>query len=315
MCSIFATPEEASEWAVTHGKHKPIRPLKPNTMKRIARGVERFVINAQNPFIYRGLATVLTEITHQGDRRSKSVADPLHTIRCASRGETALVASSLSTYYGDKLGAKARGQSLSEPLATQTTENRHALVSAFLSQHNGGFYDGPGRAIEEPLSTILSNGRGHQPLIAAHIQRDFGTGTGHGCDQPVGTLTTEGGGKAALVASFLSQYNGTAVGQEVTDPINTIPSHDRFGLVTIEVDGKPHCIIDIAMRMLTPRELFLCQGFPPQYVIDRTASGEPITKTEQVQMVGNSVSPPLAAALVRANCPDLIARPAKEMAS
>jgi DNA (cytosine-5)-methyltransferase 1 len=55
------------------------------------------------------------------------------------------------------------------------------------------------------------------------------------------------------------------------------------------------------MRMLTPRELFRAQGFPDSYVIDRRADGSPISKTEQVSKCGNSVCPPMAAALVAAN--------------
>lgn len=337
MCSIFATSEEAKAWAKQNGlKNSPNRPLKPASMARIARGVQKFVLNG-SPFIVnianqsRGrwgdgtksakdpLSTIVTKAEHAlvapiaiNTANSKTtgrgpnvwdIQEPSRTI--TTTGGTAIAAAHLSTYYGDKPGANVRGQEMTEPVATQTTENRHALVAAFLSQNNGGFYDGPGRSIGEPISTILSNGSGHQPLVAAHIQRDFGTSTGHRADQPVGTLTTEGGGKAALVASFLAQYNGTAIGQPTSEPLKTAPTHDRFGFVTVNIGSESFYIDDIAMRMLTPRELYSCQGFPPEYVIDRTAAGEPITKTDQVRMVGNSVSPPLAEALVKSNCADL----------
>ncbi len=307
MCSIFATKEEAKTWAKEHGfKNSPIRPLKENTMRRIARGVQKFVLNGK-PF--------LIELTHQGNRRQKPLDEPMHTITCAKRGETALVSPFLSTYYGDKPGAGVRGQELSEPMATQTTENRHALVAAFLSQNNGGFYEGAGRPMSEPISTILVNGRGHQPLIAAHIQRDFGQSIGSSVSEPVGTVTPNGGGKAALVASFLAQYNGTAIGQAINDPLKTVSTVDRFGFVAVEVKGEPFYIAHIAMRMLTPRELYSCQGFRPEYIIDRTATGEPLTKTEQVRMVGNSVCPPVAEAIVRANCADLIVRQSTPISS
>lgn len=65
--------------------------------------------------------------------------------------------------------------------------------------------------------------------------------------------------------------------------------------------SETYVIADIGMRMLTPRELFRAQGFADSYVIDRRPDGSALTKTAQIRMCGNSVCPPLAAALVRAN--------------
>jgi DNA (cytosine-5)-methyltransferase 1 len=69
------------------------------------------------------------------------------------------------------------------------------------------------------------------------------------------------------------------------------------------------------MRMLVPRELYRAQGFPDSYIIDRGADGHRLTQEEQVRMVGNSVCPPMAAALVRANAPELVARDAARPAA
>jgi DNA (cytosine-5)-methyltransferase 1 len=88
----------------------------------------------------------------------------------------------------------------------------------------------------------------------------------------------------------------------------TVTTKDREALVTVTIDGEPYVITDIGMRMLTPRELFRAQGFPDSYIIDRKPDGSPITKTDQVSKCGNSVCPPLAAALVAANLPELSAR-------
>jgi len=57
------------------------------------------------------------------------------------------------------------------------------------------------------------------------------------------------------------------------------------------------------MRALTPRELFRAQGFPDSYIIDPIVNGKPLSKTAQVRMVGNSVAPHVAAAIVAANIP------------
>ena len=81
--------------------------------------------------------------------------------------------------------------------------------------------------------------------------------------------------------------------------MHTIPTKDRMGLVMVH--GEPYAIVDIGLRMLTPRELYRAQGFPESYIIDRGAAGEAITKTAQVRMCGNSVCPPLSRAIEAAN--------------
>jgi DNA (cytosine-5)-methyltransferase 1 len=65
-------------------------------------------------------------------------------------------------------------------------------------------------------------------------------------------------------------------------------------------------IVDIGMRMLTPRELFNAQGFPPDYIIDHDAEGQSDDQDLQVARCGNSVCPPLSRALTAANAPSLV---------
>lgn len=103
----------------------------------------------------------------------------------------------------------------------------------------------------------------------------------------------------------MTQYNGSSIGQDMREPLNTISTHDRFGLVI--VNGQDYAIIDIGMRMLEPHELFAAQGFPRDYIIDRDAKGNKYPKTAQVARCGNSVPPPFAKHLVRANLPELCA--------
>jgi len=84
--------------------------------------------------------------------------------------------------------------------------------------------------------------------------------------------------------------------------MHTIPTKDRMGLVTVMVQGQPYVIADIGMRMLQPRELYRAQGFPDSYIIgDDPAQGLALTKKDMVRMCGNSVCPPIAAAMIRAN--------------
>jgi DNA (cytosine-5)-methyltransferase 1 len=99
------------------------------------------------------------------------------------------------------------------------------------------------------------------------------------------------------------KYYGTGEGQEISEPMHTIPTKDRFGLITVH--GQDYAIVDIGMRMLEPHELFAAQGFPDKYIIKRDADGKQYPKSAQVARCGNSVPPPFAQHLVRANLPEL----------
>lgn len=190
------------------------------------------------------------------------------------------------------------GAPVSEPLRTITTAGNQALVTAFLAKHYTGVV---GSDLHAPMGTATTVD--HHSFVAATL---IGVGGRAGqsrprdIDEPVATITAKY--DTSLVAAFLVKYYGREVdGLPLTDPLHTIPTRDRFGLVTVEVAGEPYAIADIGLRMLTPRELYRAQGFPEHYVIDRGADGAPLTKTAQVRMCGNSVCPPVARALVRAN--------------
>jgi DNA (cytosine-5)-methyltransferase 1 len=124
---------------------------------------------------------------------------------------------------------------------------------------------------------------------------------------------------ARHVAAFLYAYYGTDQDPKLGHPMHTDTTRDRFGLVTVEIDGKSYAIVDIGMRMLTPRERFTAQGFPASYRIDTgiDPEGRPValSQTTQGRCCGNSVCPPIAAALVAANCADMAARPAASAAA
>ncbi|WP_224722921.1 DNA cytosine methyltransferase [Paenibacillus vietnamensis] len=352
------------------------KPLAENTLRRIARGIERFVINNPNPFIIK--------VNHQGEQfRGQSVDEPLQTVT-AKNGwgvVTPFVARIGQTRFGgDRLQYEA-----DQPLTTITTKAEHLLVSPTLIQMGYGDPEGrrvldldkpvgtvtaggnkfglataelvavphitkfrggaTGHDIEEPLHTVTSGAGSVRPAGAAHamgmvtafVARHFGQSVGSSADDPLGTVTAGGGGKSSLVTShlvklrgtckdgqevtepvptitaggmhigevraFLIAYYGSSVGQEVTEPLQTVVTKDRFGLVTIE--GIDYQIVDIGMRMLEPHELYAAQGFPRNYIISGyNVNGRPVTKSDQVARCGNSVSPPLSTALVRANLPE-----------
>lgn len=220
-------------------------------------------------------------------------------------GNHAVAAVHLSRFTQNGVGSGA-----DEPVDTvMAGAPKFGVVAAFMAQHNndsrriGGV--NPGRPADEPLATLTQAGA-QQGVMTAHMMRQFGTSIGHAIDEPTHTDTAKVN-KSALIAPFLATYYGNGIGQEADGPLRTDTTKDRFGLVTVDIDGQTYAIADIGMRMLTPRERFRAQGFPDSYIIDRKPDGSPITSTVQGSCCGNSVCPPLAEALVAANCGHLAA--------
>ena len=280
--SIFASPEEImARYGI-----RAVRPLAENTLKRIAKGVVRYVLSNSTPFIvsYYG-----PQSGEQGFRGC-GIESPLPTQTCENR--FALVRPFLAKHFGGVVG-----QPVDVPAGTVTTIDHHSLCAAHMVKMRGS---NVGDAADAPLHTVSAGGT-HHALCTAHLQRDFGNSIGAPCGEPAPTVMPGGGGKTALVSAFLAKYYGQGFGCSADEPLHTITTKDRFGLVTASIAGTPYFIADIGMRMLTPRELARAQGFPDWYVLERTADGAPITKTAQVRGIGNSVCPPIAAALASAN--------------
>ncbi len=298
------------------------RPLQPNTLRRIAKGVMKYVVNAADPFIvtyygdkggefrgqsvYQPLNTQTTSnrhgiimpymipLTHQGADRAYDVKKPIPTITGAHRGEVAMVSPYLiGIDHGGAKGACAWDSK--KPLTTVTTENRHAMVAAFLMRTMG---QSVGSSLKAPAPAFTSKIK--DSIVTSHLVKLKGTNIGQDVRKPLQTITA-GGYHFGEVRAFLLKYYGTDQDPNLREPLHTITTRDRFGLVM--VDGEPHQIIDIGMRMLRPRELFRCQGFEDSYIIDRDIDGRPFTIEVQVKMVGNSVCPGTACALVKANYP------------
>ncbi|MBL4859485.1 MAG: DNA cytosine methyltransferase, partial [Acinetobacter sp.] len=296
------------------------RPLVENTMNRIARGLKKFVFDAQEPFIvtvnhsgdgFRGqglnepvktltskgchalVTPYLTEHANGSSQRIFDAQEPLRT-QCAQvkGGHFALVAPVIGRHFGQSIGSDCR-----DPIGTCTATNKTSLCTAFLAKHFGG---ATGVEVDKPLPTILSRGTQTQ-IVTSHVMKMRGTNTGHDMNEPLHTISA-GGTHHAEVRAFLLKYYGTATGSTLNDPMHSVTSKERFGLVTIK--GQDYAIVDIGMRMLTPRELYRAQGFPEDYIIDTDYNGKPLTKTAQVRMCGNSVCPPVAKAIVQANMAD-----------
>ena len=316
--SIFDTSEEIKE---KYGI-RAVRPLAKKTMDRIARGLKKFVLDNPEPFII--------QCNHGGERRPNDIREPMPTItgkhgygvvepylvQCKFNNEAQdvqkpigtlttvgshlLVSPTLIQYHSETSKDEVRGQTIKDPIMTVDGSNRYGLVTSFLHKYYDGGYKGAGDSIENPLPTVTS--WDHNSVVTANLIQMNNHCDGKDIRQPLPTITA-GDGHFGEVRAFLIKYYGDATGQDIEQPLDTVTTKDRFGLVTIE--GEDYQIVDIGLRMLEPKELYGCQGFPDDYIIDHDYTGKTYPRSEQVRRCGNAVCPPIPAALVKANLPEL----------
>lgn len=324
----YRTAAECIDWTIpAKSIFEREKPLAENTLRRIARGIKKFVIDNPEPFIvtvnhsgdyFRGqsineplhtvtakngygvVAPTITAIGQQGSisTRTRPANEPLSTV--VSKNEHLLVAPSLIQYHSETAEDEVRGQELTEPLMTVDTQPRYALSVAHIMKNYGGNYQGAGSGADKPLDTVTA--KDHNSLVTAHILTMRNNMDGQAIDEPLTTISCSGAHHAEVQA-FLVKYFSSGTAHSVHKPLDTVTTKDRFALVTIH--GEEYIITDIKMRMLTPRELFNAQGFPEDYVIDHDCEGRPYSKSNQVARCGNAVTPPVPAALVRANLPEM----------
>lgn len=203
-------------------------------------------------------------------------------------------------------GGERRPNDIREPMPTITGKHGYEIVEPYMVQTGQtGFTVDRSKDVREPLTTIVSKNEHcliSPTLIQYHSETAQGEVRGQDEREPLHTVTTSAG-HFGEVRAFLIKYYGDATGQDIEQPLDTVTTKDRFGLVTIE--GVDYQIVDIGLRMLEPRELYGCQGFPEDYIIDHDYTGKTYPRTEQVRRCGNAVCPPIPAALVKANLPDL----------
>ena len=294
------------------------KPLAENTMRRTARGLEKFVFNNPEPFII--------QVNHSGDNfRGQNIHEPVPTI---TQKHGFGVITPIAVPYMLRNNTGAPGSDMKDPILTITTGGHHGLITPMLIQyHSETTKNGArGQTVTDPLQTIDTSNR--YGLVVAFLEKFYKSGTGQSLAEPIHTITTSPGHfgqvsvlavdwkklqeagideetaqKATWVSQFIMEYYGCGIGQGLNDPLHTIVTKDRFALITIL--GNEYAILDIFLRMLTPEELKLAQGFPKDYIIDRDYNWQKYPVCEQVKRIGNSVVPIMAKALVSANCPYL----------
>ena len=316
--SIFDTSEEIKE---KYGI-RAVRPLAPKTMERIAKGMKKFVLDNPEPFII--------QCNHGGERRPNDIREPMPTI--TGKHGYGIVEPTLAPYMGTNI-TNHPGGNCKDPIHTITTGNQQCLISpALIQYHSETTQKGVrGQTIKAPILTV--DGSNRYGLVQSFLKqctdekkKEIPTAKdslktdsddllqsscliqmNNHCDgknikDPIPTITA-GDGHFGEVRAFLIKYYGQGTGQSVKDPLDTVTSRDRFGLVTIK--GVDYQIVDIGLRMLEPRELYGCQGFPDDYIIDHDYTGKTYPRSEQVRRCGNAVCPPIPAALVKANLPEM----------
>jgi len=227
------------------------------------------------------------------------VDEPLDTITTVDHNR--LVEAKLAPYMGVNT-TNHPGGNCKDPIHTITTGNQQCLISPTLIQYHSEISKDVvrGQGIENPIMTVDAANR--YGLVTSFLSKFYGTCTGQSIKDPLHTITA-GDGHFGEVRAFLIKYYGQGTGQDIKEPLDTVTAQDRFGLVTIA--GVDYQIVDIGLRMLEPKELYGCQGFPDDYIIDKDYTGKEYPRSEQVRRCGNAVCPPIPAALVKANLPEL----------
>lgn len=325
--SIFDTREEIREKYGLSAR----RPLRPNTMRRVARGVDKFVVKSANPF--------LVVVNHAGEFRGQEIVDPLQTItakhgygvvsqtmapwtvtnttnstghpvnepidtaRTGGGGGQMFLGASLIQYHTEQ-SEHVRGQEITGPIMTIDAANRYGLTAASLVKYYGS--DQHGQNIQDPLHTVTAKDR--EGLTTAHLVKMKGTNLGGPATEPVQTITAGGGHHGVVTTQITRAEPGADLRHwpEIRELLNTYCGYDLGpeDVILFQIGGAWYFMADICLRMLTPRELYRANGFPDDYKIERDYTGQTYGKSKQVARCGNAVPPPFATALVRANLPE-----------
>ncbi len=286
----------------------------PAPLHTVMAGAERFSL----------IAPALAHIGN-GERkgqapRAQDLRRPLGTMVQANK-HAVIAAHLLKQNFGNK-----PCQSPGEPLHTVTGQpNRFNVVATWLIQHNT---DMVGHRARSPVSTIVNLGS-TQAIGAAHLMNMKGSArSSRSAREPLSTLCAVGEHAAEVCALLIRYHANGGQWHDPRRPITTDTTRPRVGLVTLKgrrcevvgidaaaaaadtrallgvvvtIAGESWLIADVGMRMLTIRERFLAQGFPPDWIIDIRVDGKPASGKVLGRLVGNSVCPPEAYALVAAN--------------
>lgn len=321
----YRTAAECIDWSIPcKSIFERKKPLSDNTMRRIARGLVKFTIKADKPFIINykfdnmpgeadePLSTITTVGSHYvtvpsiqkyyGEIVGSNIAEPLGTITAVDHN--ALMGANLIQYHSEKSGSEVRGQSLDKPIMTVDMSNRYGLTAAHIVKYySGDNYS----SVNDPLHTITVKER--NALIESHLCVLRNNMDCKPLTEPLPTECTSGRHFAEIRTKIVKYAHGINLGYwtQVRELLNKYCGYELADddLLLLEINEEQYFIADIGMRMLEPRELYNAQGFPSDYIIDHDYTGKSYPRTKQIARCGNAVPPPFAEALVRANLPEM----------
>ena len=326
--SIFATKEEIKE---QYGV-RAVRPLRENTLRRITRGLDKFVLKSTEPYIvqvnhsgdgFRGqslqdpMPTITAKhgygivepviapytCTNTSNATGAAANDPLNTVRTGGGGGQMVVTPYLAQYHTEQ-SEKVRGQGVDEPIMTLDASNRYGVVCPILTKYYGN--DDHGQDIHEPLHTVTARDR--EGLVLAHVCKFKGDNIGQHPSDPLQTITASAGEFAVIQTRVVKYSSGSNVGNwpQIREMLNRWAGYSLADneVLLKNINGEWYYIIDIGLRMLKAKEAYRAMGFAPDYVFDVDFNGQKMTTTEQMEKCGNAVCPDLAGLITAANLPE-----------
>lgn len=329
----YRTAAECIDWNIPcKSIFERSKPLADNTLRRIARGLDKFTLKADKPFIMvnnsqnrpKGLTEPVPTVTtgrrnflcvpsvqkYYGGIIGSDISKPLGTVTAVDHN--ALMAANLIQYHSEQSGSEVRGQSLDKPIMTVDMSNRYGITSAHIVKYySGDNYS----SVNDPLHTVTVKER--NALVESHLCVLRNNMDCKSLNEPLPTECTSGGHFAEIRTMIVKYMNGINLGhwEQVRELLNKYCDYNLADneVLLLEINGERYFIADVGMRMLEPRELYLAQGFPADYIIDHDYSGNRYPRTQQVARCGNAVPPPFAEALVRANLPEMCGRKFESM--
>lgn len=328
----YRTAAECIEWGIPcksiFGREKP---LADNTLRRIARGLDKFTLKSDKPFIIpvgygerqgqsprvhdidAPMSTVVSTTKQNlvvphiskyfGGVIGSPVSAPLGTVTAVDHNY--LTAASLIQYHSEQSDAEVRGQALDKPIMTVDASPRYGLTAAHIVKYYSG--ENHASAVNSPLHTVTTKDR--NALIESHLCVLRKNQDCKPMIEPMPTLCTSGGHIAEIRTAIAKYDSADQFGSwaEIRSLLNEYCGYTLADdeVLLLEINDEQYYISDIGMRMLTPRELYRAQGFPDDYIIDFDVNGKAYSRSAQVARCGNAVPPPFAEALVRANLPEM----------
>jgi DNA (cytosine-5)-methyltransferase 1 len=280
------------------------KPLKPATIERIRKGLEKFTVH------------MVVGTDHTQDKSGKcwpvDAVLPTQTAR-----QTAALAT--RPFIVRNYSGQPRPTGLEEPLPTITTVDHNSLVQPFVITER---FDGVHRSLNEPLPTVMAaNGRVHHRLVQPFMVTLRNNSTPGRVEQPLDTVVASGLHHGLVQPFMISYYSNSEEAQPLSEPIPTVTTKDRHALVQpflvnyytprVSLNGvdetfstvstqprtylaqpsDPISVEDCGFRMLQPSEIHRAMAFPGNYIVLGN-------KREQVKQYGNAVTPPVMEMLV-----------------